>query len=160
RKLAEVLKTADSQVLSQKQRLLLDHFASLNRELAGLDSQLRMAQVKVMTLEAPLRPGAVVPVPEYQVGQQVDLDPVVVKHLQEVYQLADKISRYRQVSKLGAIPEKLEREHQQAKERLETLRKEVRLVAVERIRRKVRGDAEATLRQAQEQVQLLTQQRK
>jgi capsular exopolysaccharide synthesis family protein len=159
RNMAKVANTTDSQVLSQKQRLLLDQYAGLIREKTGLESKLRVTQLKVATLQSNLKAETEFPVASHLVEEQVDADGMVQQQQHEVFQIANKIAAYQQRSVHQGIPETLQRAHRESQERLEKLREEVREVATERVRRKARGQAETTLKQEREQIELLTQQR-
>jgi capsular exopolysaccharide synthesis family protein len=169
RQLADTLQTNDSQILSIKQKNLLEEYASLKRELAGLQAKLRDAQVKLAGQRAKLAEGggsaknAVTGGPlQAAVDREVDADPVVLKQVAEVYKLEEQLAQIDRVAANPRTPLRVDRQHKldAARAVLAKLRKERRQAVAERLSQGLKAERQLQTRETEEEMKILENQRK
>lgn len=159
RGLADTLKTSDSQVITLKQKNLLDEYASKKRDLALLQTQVRQAQVKLSILETVQTQGQHFKVPEYLIDQSLDNDETIKKCVAEISGIEEHIRQRVKVCAKGAANlAPLERHLKASQERLEQLRASKRANMEERLRKRLREEGEGTRQQLKEEIAVLTRQ--
>jgi capsular exopolysaccharide synthesis family protein len=171
RRLAETLKTGDSQILSVRQKNLLDEYASLRKELAGLQARLREAQVKLATSRlkaaaaAPPAAGAgAAALPDALDGvieREVDADPFVQKQSEALAKKEDVVA---QLDRVVADPnepvrQQYQREVEAARRVLEQTRAARRAVVAARVRKGLEGEGVLRSREVEEEIKILEKQR-
>ena len=93
RKLAETLKTSDSAALTLKQKIALEEYAALQKELATISSQLRSLQTKLVVQKASVQSPDHMVVPPSLVDSELDHDTGIAKQMLEVQQLEELIEK-------------------------------------------------------------------
>jgi capsular exopolysaccharide synthesis family protein len=177
RQLADTLQTGDSQILTIKQKNLLEEYASLKRELAGLQSRQRDAQIKLAGQRVKLGGSGVAPAGaqdgqnkaaaagvstlQAAVDREVDADPVVLKQLAEVYKLEENIAQIDRVAASPNTPLRIERQHklEAARAVLEKLRKERREAVADRVNQGLQAERLLLTRETEEELKILENQR-
>jgi hypothetical protein len=146
RRLADALKSSDSQALALKQKMLLDEYAALKKELMLIQSQLRNAEVAIQVQKAEGRPVADTrpAVPDYLVEQALDASPTVLKKRLEMDQLDARISQAERIYQPGQGPlARLQEERKGLQEQLDKVRAEERAAIVKQLGDKLLAEQEA-----------------
>jgi capsular exopolysaccharide synthesis family protein len=176
RQLADTLQTGDSQILTIKQKNLLEEYASLKRELAGLQARQRDAQIKLASQRAKLggsgepagsqdgpKKAAAEGVSPHQavIDREVDADPVVLKQLADVYKLEENLAQIDRVAASPNTPLRVERQHklEAARAVLEKLRKERRAAVADRVKQGLQAERLLLTRETEEELKILEKQR-
>jgi capsular exopolysaccharide synthesis family protein len=158
RGLADLLKTADAQTLTVKQKNTQEELATLKRELGQIQAQIRAAQVKlaVLNTNADANGSAIA---EGLVEEALERDPEIQRQALEVRQLEAALG---QDSGLfvpgGPATAKREGALKAARETLEKLRSARHDAVTERLKNRRRVDADQVLRQTQEEITVLSHQ--
>jgi capsular exopolysaccharide synthesis family protein len=175
RRLADTLKTGDSQILTIKQKNLLEEYAALKKELAGLHARLRDAQVKLAAqqLEPDGGSGAVQAGGDWAsaapgrsgldtvVGREVDADPVIQKQQAEVYKLVEQIAQIERLAVNPDHPLRTERKRQldAARAVLEKMRADRWQAVAERVRQGQKAERLLHSLETTEEMKILDKQR-
>jgi capsular exopolysaccharide synthesis family protein len=171
RRLAETLKTGDSQILSVRQKNLLDEYASLKKELAGLQARLRDAQVKLAASRiksaaaAPAAAaGGAAAVPDALaavIERDVDADVLIQKQLESVAKQEEVIAQFDRltVNPNDPVRQDLQRKLEAAREVLEKRRAVRREVLAARYRRGLQAEGVLHSREVEEEIKILEKQR-
>jgi capsular exopolysaccharide synthesis family protein len=161
RQLAESLKSSDSQALTFKQKISLDEFASVKRELTLLEAQLRIAEVTLAAQKASLQAVDKVPVPEHLIDQAVEISPVLLQKKLELAQLEAKISQTANVFNPGqGMLAKYEEERKVQKAQLDKIRAEERSSIARLIAKQKRSELEEKVHVTAENLEILREQHK
>ncbi len=136
RKLAETLKTSDSQALTLKQRIALEEYATLKKETTQLELQIRAARA---TLEVQRASAGLLakgqPIPDALVDRQAEAAPAVQQQLAEVQRVEQDLRTARGVYVEGTpVLQRLQKSLEQEKEKLLAVRKGQREVALKQLR--------------------------
>jgi capsular exopolysaccharide synthesis family protein len=159
--LMDVLRTTDSQTVNHRQRLLIDEYSALTRELNSVESQVTVNETKVKTQEAELQSLKTVPVPEHLVSEDVERDPAVLRQRAELQAAEFLITNYDGFYEgLGGSQgrTKAEQALKTAKATLKKLRDNVRPEAVDRVRHKLVEEQEKKLRETRDQLEVVKRQ--
>jgi capsular exopolysaccharide synthesis family protein len=156
--LAKQLETNDSQVLSHFQRAQLDEYFHMRGELGKLDAEMRIAQLKLEAHQHVSRTGDKLLVPEHLVEQQIETDQAVVAQRRKMYDVEEMIGKDEQRRAQGHNA-KLQHDLEQAKERLEMLRGQIRADATQRVHHRLIGEAKQAAQQLHQQISVLARQR-
>jgi capsular exopolysaccharide synthesis family protein len=166
RRLADTLKTGDSQILTIKQKNLLEEYASLKKELAGVVSRVRDAEVKLAAQRLDLAPAASGSAPagatlDAAVDREVDADPVVQKQREAVYALEQKLAAIDQVNRNRSLPARVDAQDRvdAARGVLEKMRAERRQAVTERVAKGLAADRQLHAREVEEEMRVLRRQR-
>jgi capsular exopolysaccharide synthesis family protein len=167
RRLADTLKTSDSQVVSIKQKNLLDEYLTFRKELATTQARLRDAQVKLAVQKARLQseagkvgaaPSGVRSVLEATIDKEVDADLIVQRQLAEVIKAQEAVTQDETTTQPGfPSRERHERALRQAKASLDRIRAERRQAVATRVRGLVEGETLESARQTEEEIKMLQQ---
>lgn len=169
RRLAETLKTGDSQVLTIKQKNLLEEYAALKRELSGLQARLRDCQVKLATSRlkpesgegnpASLHAGVGTSMDTF-IDREVEHDSLVQKQREAVLKAEEKLADIGRVSHTNTTP------YLEAKHRLDTellalkkVRDERRAGLAEQFHKSLEADRAAHSQLTQAEMKILEKQR-
>jgi polysaccharide biosynthesis transport protein len=154
RNLADTLKSGDSQALTAKQKMALEEYAAMRRELMHLQSQLRNAELTLEVQKTSVVGGSgdsaatgapdSAPVPDSLIDQAVDADPVVMRKKLEVDQAAERLAQAAHTYNpgKGTLP-KYTAELEEIKKDLEKAKKERRSAAATQVTDRVRADQAA-----------------
>ena len=136
--LADTLKSGDSEALTAKQKMALEEYAAMRRELMLLQSQLRNAELTLEVQKVASSPeGAAVP--DSLVDQAADADPLVLKKKLEVDQMEERIAQALHSYNPGQGPlPKYEAQLDEMKKDLEKVKSERRTAAAALVADKVR----------------------
>jgi capsular exopolysaccharide synthesis family protein len=177
RTLADSLKTGDSQILTIRQKNLLEEFASLKKELAGVQARLRDERVKLAAQQVKFKGGTAAEESmkaastqaltvgdasvKALIDREVDLDPLIQKRLEDVYKIEDQIAQIDRTSANPNTPQRLDRQRQLdgARVVLEKARAERRAVVEARVRETLRAEGLLHTRETEEAIRTLEQQR-
>jgi polysaccharide biosynthesis transport protein len=160
RGLAELTHTSDTQTLTAKQRNTLEEYAALRRESSGINSQLRQAQLRLETQKARLKAIESLAVPETMVSQSLDLDAGIQMQMLEITRAQTLALATEQTTAEGSpLRKKPQQALAFAKQTLEKIRETKRPDIVKRLRQKAREEAEATIGQIQEELNILGRQK-
>jgi capsular exopolysaccharide synthesis family protein len=160
RQLAETLKSSDSQALTFKQKMAIEKYAALEKELSQVQSQLRTAQVTLAVQAASKESGEDMPVPDHLVEQALDAHPLVQEKMKDVHLVESAAAQAARVYKAGHPNlSKFEADLKAAKEELAKARDAERPSIVKRLREQMRDTSEAKRQQTKEQVAIWEQQR-
>jgi capsular exopolysaccharide synthesis family protein len=162
RRLAEALKTSDSQALSVKQKAMLEEYAALRKELALLQAQIRGAESLLKARDskaAKAKDKAADVVPDYLVEQAIDADPSIVQKKMELAQIEAKIESVRQYTKRGhPTLVKYQQQRRSIEKALERARSSRRAAVTRQVRDKMRGDTVSRTEQIRENLELWNRQ--
>lgn len=162
RRLAEAMKSSDSQALTLKQKMLLDEYATLKRELMLLQAQLRNAEVTIDVQKGEVRPVADTSpnVPEFLIEQALDTSPTVLKKRLELDQLEARIIQAARMYQPGqGALARLESERKGLEEQLAKARTEERAAIRKQLADRLRAEQEARAQQAKENVEVWKRQK-
>jgi capsular exopolysaccharide synthesis family protein len=161
RQLAESLKSSDSQALTFKQKISLEEYASLKKELTLLETQLRNAEVTFAVQKASLQSVDKLPVPEHIVDQAVEMSPVVLQKRIEVAQIEAKISQTSSVFNPGhGMLAKHEDQRKVEKAQLEKLKAEERAAIARQLAKRQRSELEEKVHLTKENLDVMREQHK
>ena len=127
RDLAEFLKTGDSKVLTLRQRMAVEEFGLVKRELSGLDSQIRKTFALLTVQRMHLKNNDKAEVPAELIEESLDNHPVVKAELEQIANLERKIQEYRKLVTVASPRlREFERDLNEAYARLQRTRSRVR----------------------------------
>jgi capsular exopolysaccharide synthesis family protein len=169
RRLADALKTGDSQILSIKQKNLLDEFASLKKELAGVQGRLRDAQVKMAPLRFKLQnagqvmaaggggPGAPVTSLQAAIERELEADPIILKQREGIRLLEEQIAAIDRFAVNADNAHRVEKQRQleAAQQVVERLREKRRAEVTARLRQSNEADGQLHVREVEEEMKVL-----
>ncbi|MFO0850931.1 MAG: P-loop NTPase [Gemmataceae bacterium] len=169
-RLTRTLKGADAQVLSLKQKVLIDEYGVLKRELAGTSTRVRELEVRLAGYRSRLSPAGGPPAAgqpdpgpaDALVERDVDTDPRVQAQQARVAALAEAaaVTRDRVVGPDHPGVRRAKQDHEAAVKALDALRAERRAALADRHRSATRATAEQMVRDAEAELDLLAKQRK
>jgi len=143
RNLADTLKSGDSQALTAKQKMALEEYAAMRRELMLLQSQLRNAELTLEVQKAGQAPEAA-SVPDSLVDQAVDADPMVLKKKLEVDQAEERLAQASRAYNPGQGPlPRYTSGLEEIKKDLEKVKKERRMTAAAQVADRARAEQAA-----------------
>jgi capsular exopolysaccharide synthesis family protein len=158
--LASSLGTGDSQVLTLKQKIAIEEFSSMKRELASIDAELRKcdALFKVQSVVSKKLEGS--EPSDNLVAEALDRDPVVQKLASDVVRLEAQVQEYgKNVQTTSPRLAEHKESLKVAQATLEQARAERRPKAVEKLKRAIDKQRNATLAETQEKIFTLQEQR-
>jgi succinoglycan biosynthesis transport protein ExoP len=97
RVLAETLKTGDSKVLTLRQRMAVEEFGLVKRELSGLESQFRRTVALLAVQRVHLKNNDKEQVPAELIEETLDNHPAVKAELEQIANLERRIEDYRKL---------------------------------------------------------------
>jgi capsular exopolysaccharide synthesis family protein len=160
RQLARTLGTSDSQALTIKQQMALEHFSQLRGEQTRLRFERMRAQVRLGALQAGGQPETTVDIPETLIQAQIVQDRVVQERQQRIAQLQETIARFETVARNPAEPalQQYRLELTAVEKALNDRRTELRPVVVQQLSARAGGDLNIV--DLKKQINLLDQQDK
>jgi succinoglycan biosynthesis transport protein ExoP len=160
KQLARTLGTSDSQALTFKQHIALEHFAELKKEQTRLHFERMRAEARLAARQSALQPDADPIVAAGAVDAEVESDLSVRRKGERVTQLAELIARWEHLAtdQSGPLLARQRAELASAQESLEARRAELAPAKREELVRKARAEIEASLAEAQGELALLTEQ--
>lgn len=160
RRLAETLRTSDTQALTVKQQTALQEYASLRRELLTLDTQLRAARAELETLRGKAEALKTEPLPESAVADALAADREVQRADAEVQSIRTQLdASSKSVTPESSILKKPKAELKAAEERLLTARDQQREPTIKRLRESLVLQNANAIRQTESHIQVLSRQR-
>jgi capsular exopolysaccharide synthesis family protein len=162
RQLARTLGTSDSQALTHKQQMALEHFSQLKAEQTRLRFDRMRLQVRLSAMKNGSQPANELEIPAALIDAQVEVEPVVQRDLQRVNQLKQLIARYEMlaVDKNTAAIATHRAELESTEKSLAEHRVELRPMVAEQLRTRVRGDLQLTAVEMERQIGSLAEQEK
>jgi capsular exopolysaccharide synthesis family protein len=162
RQLARTLGTSDSQALTHKQQMALEHFSQLKAEQTRLRFDRMRLQVRLSAMKTGVQPADDLAIPDALIDAHVQLDPVVQRNVQRVSQLKQLIARYEMVAvdKNTTAIATHRAELESTQKALADRCVELRPTVADQLRTKVRGDFQLTAVEMEQQIASLAEQEK
>jgi capsular exopolysaccharide synthesis family protein len=160
RKLATSLGSGDTGALAKKEQLALEYYSLLRREHTQLRFELMREQVQLAAMQHGGVLDQSVEIPESSIEAQLAQEPELVRLQVRLMQLHQRNARFQQVVTRQDHPALLAAvaEARTAENSLESLRKTLRPVVLERLRSQRGAQAAGTIRDRQEKVAVLGKQ--
>lgn len=154
RRLAESMKTSDTQALTLRQRILLDEYAALKREHVGVQSEIRHLKEVIATQEAKQKALKTQTFKDEQINDYLlETDPHVRRAADEVERLEWVVRRSKELAKAGrTIP--AEADLKAAQRQLEKTRADQRPAGTERMRKQALAQSTTQLEQATDRLKV------
>jgi capsular exopolysaccharide synthesis family protein len=163
KRLADTLKTSDSSALTLKQKIALEEYATLQKELATVSSQLRAIQVKLLVQESSIQSPDNFGGFATLVESELDRDEQIHKNMLEVERLEELIERDKQYLNPQVMTDharKRAMELKVAKAAAAKIRSERESAVTERVRRRLREQAQNQVAQTKQEKAILEKQKK
>ncbi len=158
--LASNLHASDKDALTLKQQTILQQYAALQKELFGVEAQLRAELSQVKVLKAKVEAARTQPLPDQLLADALAADPVVKAAADELGRLRDRLTRSgTTVAADSPVLDSLKGEIKVAEERLAAAKDQRRDDVTKRIRENLVRVAAAELGQHETAVQTLEFQR-
>jgi capsular exopolysaccharide synthesis family protein len=92
KRLADTLRTVDPQALTVQQKIAMEEFGALKKELAMIQSQLRAAKVTLVVAEGKVKTADTVEIPPAMLESAVNKDPKISEQRTKVLELGKKLT--------------------------------------------------------------------
>jgi len=160
RRLAEALQISDSAVLTLKQKLALEEFAALKKELSLMQSNLSRIQMKVLAEKAKVQSPERIVVADSLLEDELDRDPMVVAFLGALQRRWTESSDRTTPLSLESRPDSLETALATAQKQLAELRAKRRPEVTERLKKRILDQAKSQVQQTEYEMALMENQKK
>lgn len=162
RAMQKSLGVTDSSVLTIQQKIMLDKFAEVQRDHTRLLSELKKAKFRLTTNQGKLKSVEAFQIPDVELEDYINKDGLVQQHQARADRLEAAVKKYQSIAVRADEPSliKLQTDHQNALQVLETRRAKLRQESTEIARRKMLADAETNLAVAQSEVEQLVEDEK
>jgi capsular exopolysaccharide synthesis family protein len=162
RQLARTLGTSDSQALTLKQQMAVQHFGELRKEHTRVQFELMRARVEALSQQARGEAPAGEKVAEALLEDYASTDPQTQQLLARLGQVQRVIARYEHVAVRKDEPSLVEyrAEAKALQKKLDDRRAELLPLLAKRLREKARGEKEMSVARLKDQIALLADQEK
>jgi capsular exopolysaccharide synthesis family protein len=157
--LAEIHKTGDTQVLTLRQRIALEEFSAMKKELSQIDADMRRLRAQLVVQRNELKTGDNEKLPQELIDEYLSLHPIVQKHQTEVNRVEQKIKDYSELVTSGSPRlRQMQDELTAAQAQLQKAKADSQLEVSKKIRGMLQNRRLASVELAEEKLKVLREQ--
>jgi capsular exopolysaccharide synthesis family protein len=153
----------DAQTVLSRQQMVMGQITNLQNQALGLRLEANKIKVELIGAQLKINKPDDIPVPEYDIGEEFKLDPVVQQYGKDLVTIDNEIQKYEQVASTGMQQgerQRFERKRALVEERLEAYKKARRAELIRRLRDRLVHQTQDEILKLERQLDLNKQQQR